>query len=388
MRTAFAGMLLLVSACDIEKVGIATTEARLATHGLLSASALTQVVLLERTRNGTVQSIAPPFDLEDPLLTDEGIAESGAVITLSTPSGANILAREDYPANGDGSGRGVYRFQLPGVALERGGTYRLTVLTTKGEVIKGETVVPGGATALVAEPRAFDRSRDTASISWPAAAGARSYYVRIETPFGPRAFFTDSTRVRLTGKLRNADIRLLPHVFIPGFPQAVTVSAVDSNFYDWYRTRSDPLSGRGLLNHVSGGFGFFGSLVRIRFEELHVVAPQAEAVAGNYRVIGSQDELAIAPYLTLSVYVESPSARSDQPDALSGQTHRRVTFSSPGCELCGVLGTAQNGRITLYFLPGWSASDTAEVLTGEIRGDTIVGQYRRAGGIAHFVKQR
>jgi hypothetical protein len=262
------------------------------------------------------------------------------------------------------------------------------VLTTKGEVIRGETVVPGGSPALVAQSRTFDRSRDAAVIEWPAAVGARSYYVRIETPFGPRAFFTDSTRVQLPGELRNVDLKTLRHVFVPGFPQSVTVSAVDSNFYDWYRTRSDPLSGRGLLNHVSGGFGFFGSLVRLRFEELRVVAPQTEAVAGNFRLAGSPDEMATSPYLSFDLYVESPSARSDQPDALSGQTHRRVTLTSPGCELCGVLGNAENGRITLYFLPGWSAADTAEVLTGEIRGDTIVGQYSRAGGIAHFVKQR
>jgi hypothetical protein len=36
----------------------------------------------------------------------------------------------------------------------------------------------------------------------------------------------------------------------------------------------------------------------------------------------------------------------------------------------------------------WSAADTVEVLTGEIRGDTIVGQYRGFGGIARFVKRR
>jgi len=380
--------MLFVSACDIEKVAIRPTEAQLALHGVLSATAPTQVMLLERTRNGTVQSIAPPFDLEVPIVSDEGIAETGAVVTLTTPSGATLVAREDYPARGDGSGRGVYRFLLNGESLERNGRYRLSVLTTKGEAVKGETVVPGGTTALFATPRAFDRVRDTVSLAWPAAPGARSYYVRIETPFGPRAFFTDSTRVRLTGALRNVDLKSLPHVFIPGFPQQVTVSAVDTNFYDWYRTHNDPLSGEGLSNRVSGAVGVFGSLVRIRFEDLHVVAPQPEAIAGHYRVIGPPDELAVGPYLTLDVYVESPSARSDQPDALAGQVHRRVTFTSPGCELCGLLGTTQDGRVNLYFLRGWSAADTAEVLTGEVHGDTIVGQYRGAGAFAHFVKER
>jgi hypothetical protein len=309
-------------------------------------------------------------------------------VSLTTPGGATIFARVDYPARNDGSGRGVYRFALPGGSLERNATYRLSILTAKGEVVKGETVVPGGSVATDAESRAFDRNGEPALLEWPAAAGARSYYVRIETPFGPRAFFTDGTQVRLPGSLRNVDLRTLPHVFIPGFPQAVTVSAVDSNFYDWYRTHNDALSGEGLANRVTGAYGFFGSLVRLRFQELRVVAPQTEPIAGKYKLAGPADELATSPYLALDVYVESPSARSDQPDALSGQVHRRVTFTSPGCELCGLLGTAQNGRVNLYFLRNWSASDTADVLTGEIRGDTIVGQYRSAGGFAHFVRQR
>jgi hypothetical protein len=382
-------MLAALGACEIEKVGIQPTESQLATHGVLSATAPSQVVLLERTRNGTVQSIAPPFDLEVPLVTDEGIAETGAIVTLTTPSGATLVAREDYPANDDGSGRGVYRFFLPGSTLERNGAYKLSVLTSKGEVIKGETVVPGGTAVYAADPaRTFDRALDVAQLEWPAAAGARSYYVRIETPFGPRAFFTDSTRVRLPGELRNVDLKTLRHVFVPGFPQTITVSAVDSNFYDWYRTHNDALSGEGLSNRVTGAFGFFGALVRLRFQKLDVVAPQTEPIAGRYRVVGPPDELAAGPHLGLELYVESASARSDQPDALSGRVHRKVTFSAPGCEFCGVLGTAQNGRVNLYFLRDWSASDTAEVLTGEVRGDTIVGQYRTAGAVAHFIRER
>ena len=129
--------------------------------------------------------------------------------------------------------------------------------------------------------------------------------MRIETPFGPRSFFTDSTRVRLTGELRNTDVKVLPHVFFPGFPQAVTVSAVDSNYYDWYRTHNDPALGRGLVNRVQGGFGLFGSLVRLRFE-LRVVAPQPEPAAGVFRFNGPPEQRATTPYLSLELYVESP----------------------------------------------------------------------------------
>jgi hypothetical protein len=212
-----------LAACEIEEVAIPRTEAQLAMHSVLSASARTQVVLLERTRNGSVALVLPPFDLADPIGHDEGIAERGAVVSLTTPSGETLSPQEDQRG-------GIYRFTLPGSALERGGKYSLFVLTTRGEALRAETSVPAGTVADVAIPRVFDRASDTVVIEWPLAAGARSYFVRIETPFGPMSFFTDSTRIRLTGALRNLGLQALPRVFFPGFPQAVTVSAVDSNY--------------------------------------------------------------------------------------------------------------------------------------------------------------
>ena len=381
-------LLLLLAGCEFEKVAIPRTEARVAIHGVLSASAPTQVVLLERTRNGSVAIVAPSFDLDDPIGSDEGIAETGAIIGLTTPSGETLVAVEDRVARGNGKGGGIYRFALPGDALERTGTYHLSVRTAKGEMLSAETSVPAGDPAGGAEHRVFDRARDTVLIEWPAAAGARSYFVRIETPFGPRTFFTDSTRVRLTGELRNIEVMALPRVFIPGFPQAVTVSAVDSNFYDWYRTHNDALSGRGVVNRVAGGLGVFGSLVRLRFHEFGVVTPQVEPEAGLFRLVGTPAEQASTPYPTLELYVESRAARGDQADALSGRYEKRPRLGMAGCVTCGLLGSARNGRIELAFLTAWSAQDTADIFIGQIRGDTIVGSYRAAGGIAYFVKQR
>ena len=381
--------VLALAACDLERVAIPRTEAQVALHGVLSASAPTQVVLLERTRNGSIRPFAPPFDLGDPVVSDEGVAESDALIVLTTPSGQTLVAREDISTRSDAKGAGIYRFPLDGAALERGGSYRLSVRTTKGESLVAETTVPTGVAASVGASRPFDRARDTVTLQWPATTGARSYLVRIETPFGPRSFFTESTHVRLTGDLRNVDQRQLVRVFIPGFPQAVTVSAVDSNFYDWYRTQNDALTGMGLINRVRGGMGVFGSLVRLRFESVRVVAPQDEPEAGNFVAVGDAAELLGNRYPSFELYVESRSARSDQPDALSGRAQRRRSLGETGCQTCGMLGASRDGRsIELYFLNEWSATDTTEVLTGKIRGDTIVGSFRGFGGIVHFVKQR
>jgi hypothetical protein len=386
----FVAMALAAAAvaCEIEKVEIPRPERLVALHGVLSASAPSQVVLLERTRNGSVAVRAPSFELESPLGSDSGIAENGAIVTLTTPSGATLVAREDNTIVLGAAGGGVYRFDLPGSALERSGTYTLSVLTRAGERLGAATTVPGGTAALVAEPRDFNRATDELILEWPKTAGARSYLVRVESPLGPRTFFTDDTRVRLGGDLRNVDLDALPRLFIPGFPQAVTVSAVDSNYYDWFRTHNDALSGTGLVNRVTGGLGVFGSLVRLRLLDLNVVAPQTEPVAGTFRIVGTPEELAATPYLALELYVESAASRRDQSDALSGRATRRKSIFDTGCSLCGVLGSVKDGQVELSLLTGWSARDTMETFTGELRGDTLVGSYRFAGGIARFVKVR
>ncbi len=260
----------LLGACEIEEIEVPRTVPIIALHGVLSATATTQVVLLERTRSGSVAS----YDLVDGIL-GEAVAEKRAQVELTLPDGRTLQAVEDDQVTDNrGRGGGIYRLALPGDSLERDRPYRLTVHTTSGETLTAETSVPSGPVAATAQQRVFDRSRDTVIVEWPAAPGARSYYVRIETPFGPRSFFTDSTRVRLTGELRNADVDALPRVFIPGFSQAVSVSAVDSNFYDWYRTHNERISGTGVISRVQGGIGVFGALVRLRLEEMHVVVPQ------------------------------------------------------------------------------------------------------------------
>lgn len=379
--------LAALPACEIEKAAIPETPFQLALHGVLSPSAPSQVVILERTRHGAVEIFAPSFELY-PMAGDEGIAERGASMTLTTPDGTVLFALEDRVTRHDGLGEGIYRFQLPGSALARGQTYGLTVRTALGEELSAEATVPEGEPAMAAEARQFDRASDTVVVEWPAAPGARSYWVRIETPYGPRIFFTDSTRIRLTGDLRNVDDDELNRVFIPGFQQPITVSAVDSNFYDWYRSSNDVFTGSGLIDRVEGGFGVFGGLVRLRFMDFHVVAPQAEPWTGTYVLTGTQEELESAPFLGMDLYLESRAARADQWNAVSGRIRVRGRFGYSGCLTCGVLGTARGNQVRLSILQGWFASDTMDVFTGEVRGDTIVGSYRGYGTISKFVRQR
>jgi hypothetical protein len=384
--SCYAG-LLLVAGCELDKTAIPRPDSKLALHGVLSVSAPNQVVLLERTRTGRVNPVTPPFDVEDPIGSDEGIAESGATMTLIAPDGTTLTAAEDNTTRIDGKGQGVYRFTLPGSSLVRNATYRLLVRSSVGEVLSAETSVPDGDAATSATFDTMDRTRDTLQLSWPASPTARSYFVRIETPYGPRSFFTESTHVRFPGLLRNADVEELPHVFFPGFIQAVTVSAVDSNYYDWFRTHNDEISGEGLINRVSGGFGVFGSLVRLVFDSVTVTAPQTSPVEGNFQFYGSAEEASSTRFISFDLYVESPAARNGQSDALSGSYRPTPRIGYVGCPICGVLGSAQGARLELAFLKDFSGPDTLDVFDATIHGDTIIGVFRFGGGPFRYVRQ-
>jgi hypothetical protein len=379
--------LLLVAACELDKTAIPRPDPRLALNGVLSATAATQVVLLERTRTGRVSPVTPPFDVEDPIGSDEGIAESGATMTLIAPDGTVLTAAEDNTTRIDGKGQGVYRFTLPGSSLVRNATYRLLVRSSAGELLSAETSVPDGNAADSSTFVTMDRARDTLQLSWPPSPTARSYFVRIETPYGPRSFFTESTHVRLPGLLRNVDVEELPHVFLPGFIQAVTVSAVDSNYYDWFRTHNDEISGEGLINRVSGGFGVFGALVRLAFDSVTVTAPQTSAVEGQFQFYGTPEEASSTRFISFDLYVESPAARAGQSDALSGSYRPTPRIGYRGCPICGVLGSAQGGHIELAFLKDFSGRDTLDVFDATLYGDSLIGVFRFGGGPFRYVRQ-
>jgi hypothetical protein len=104
-------------------------------------------------------------------------------------------------------------------------------------------------------------------------------------------------------------------------------------------------------------------------------------------LIGTPVEQAGSPYLGFELYVESPAARADQGDALSGRSEKRLSIGESD-PIRGVLGTGSGGRVELAFLRRWSARDTVDTFSGEVRGDTIAGRFRGVGGVVQFVRQR
>ena len=368
-------------ACDLGTVTVPQTAPSVVVHAVLNASAPSQVVLVERTRTGAINVPDTTFNPNDPIVSAGGIPVSGATVEISDSSGTVFTGVEDKTVFPNGQGAGVYRVPLSGSLLRRGARYKLHIHTPDGEEIIAYTRVPRPDVSSTGTlTRSFNRDHDTLVVTWNAAAMARAYALRVESPFGPFFLFTDSLRFRLTGDLRNPFADQFERVFIPGFRQDILVAAIDTNFFDYYRTNNDPFTGTGLLSHISGGLGLFGSMVILSSGTLNVTADQADPIEGRYRASTVPDPNTPA---LISLYVESPAARSGLPSALSG----RYVTAGPTARADGLIGQLNGTNVSIAVLANQLVTDTIDVFTGQFDGKTITGSYKARAGTVVFTKQ-
>jgi hypothetical protein len=92
-------------------------------------------------------------------------------------------------------------------------------------------------------------------------AGARSYQIFIRSIASAYGLFATDTSVVLPGTLQ-----LLENgedVFERRLTHQLAVIAVDENYFDYYHRTSDFFTGAGLVMHLDGGIGVFGSVVTV-----------------------------------------------------------------------------------------------------------------------------
>jgi hypothetical protein len=200
--------------------------------------------------------------------------------------------------------------------LEPGEKARLRVVTANGEVVTGETVIPGIVTSTVTsggrsahlrtdtltDTLPLNRDRDTVRIEVGSASG-RSLQVEArhaETPDDLTLYlFADSLGLSVAGNVINPFNNDGSFVFHPGRYYLLTVALGDSNYFDYVRSLSDPITGRGYLNHLNGGLGVFGS-VDVDKYMLRISGELHEPREGTYRIIsrtGGGDNLTLDLYL-------------------------------------------------------------------------------------------
>jgi hypothetical protein len=319
------------------------------------------------------------FNPNDPIASAGGIPISGALVEIIDSSGTRSLGVEVI--QGNGQGRGVYFVPMPVSLIRLGQRYELHVHTQEGEDVTAFTRIPfpevsstGGLT------QTLNRDHDTLNVSWDASLKARAYAMRVESPFGPFFLFTDSLHVRLTGDLRNLFAGDLQRVLVPGFHQDLLVAAVDSNFFDYYRTNNDPFTGAGIISRINGGLGLFGSLVTLTNGTLTVTADQTEPIEGRFRVQAPVDSA--VPVSSFNLYIESPAINSGAPAALSG----RYVATGPNPHIDGLIGKMKGNDVAIAFLANQLATDTVAVFVGQLSNGVLKGQFSPRGVTATYAK--
>jgi hypothetical protein len=376
-----AAVVCALASCELATVAVPRTEAGVVVHAVLNTSAVNQVVLVERTLVGAANIPDTSFDSTDPIVSAGGVPISGATVDIIDSLGRVTRAVEDRTVLTTGKGAGVYRVPIVGTSLVLGARYQLRVRTTTGEEVTAFTRLPrADVRAVGGLSRTINRDHDVVTVQWTASQTARTYAVRIETPYGPFFLFTDSTHVRLTGELRNLFSDDFQRVFMPGFRQDIVVAAVDSNFYDYYRTNNDPFTGSGIINRVTGGIGMFGSFVLLNSGTLTVIADRTEPVEGRYRFQAAFSGGAAPPTTDMTIYLESKGARTDLPNSLTGR------FTAANGRVDGVIGEQLGQTITLHLLNNQLAQNWFDTFTGALRGDTLTGTFERNGGTAVFLR--
>jgi len=381
LRTAITcAVVALGTSCEFGERSVAPGEDRPVVHAVLNPTTITQSVLVERTLTGRVTVVTDSAaSAADPIVSGGGVPIDGARVTIIGPDGATASAIETQVTRGattTPAGTGVYRFLNSAPGAGRGeeppaglGTanaipvlpglrYRLRVELPDGRVTTGETTVPGTGPVPPDDFSAptFQRDVDTLRLRWPSVPGARSYALRIDTPYGAFFMFTDTPSVDLTGELRNLFAERLPRVFQAGFSQTVYVAAVDTNYFDYYRSTNNPFTGSGIINRLTGGIGVFGGYLPIMERALTVRSGDHTPLDGRYAAPSP------AGPEVLRIWADGTG---------NGVTEVTGAYRLPGGTQYGCLGTLTGDRLQLRALDPQDYHRVVRTIDGTVRGDTI-----------------
>lgn len=335
-RVASAVVLLLCFLGCVDEVTepVESTETIVLVQGVVRADWPQQWILLEKTFNGTISGTATGFipggEVAVPL--------ENADVTISNlsfsedPCGTSVrLLESEGPA--DRRQPGVYWSPVACPTIRPGDTLELVVVAGDDRVT-GRTTVPG-TTQMVLETAAgsvevpgpaleFNRDTDTLSASVDPIDG-RVLIIEVrerifdETPdFISQAstqLWVDGTFLTVPGDIFALfedldDDEPIGDLFNAGRWHAATLAYADQNFYDQLRSGNSPLTGRGFINHLDGGYGYFGSMTAAR-NNLRVIGNTDDPREGVYDVSGTVEGVAVS--VEWELYLNSGATDTEDP---------------------------------------------------------------------------
>ncbi len=359
----------MTAGCKLQEVTIPLGSEVVVVQGVLTldSTASAQYVVVERSITGTM--LIPSQDsLRGPPRPPLPI--SGARVVVTRDDGDSVVLNEMAcnPGMPACDPQGVYSFRRVDAPtfLAPGRVYRLRVRTPDGRVVTGRTRMPGLPVLGGVPPdgATFDRDRDDLDVTWSGADASKGVFVQVRPRDLVRRLtlllFTDSTRFRVAGRLPlpfEADT-IPPAVWIAGTRETFTVAAMDTNFFDFFRTGNDPFTGSGFLNTLEGGLGVFGSMAPVN--RTYVVRGATDhPFEGRYQL----DFTPTTPSGRAFTAVLELFVNRDRPEPVLINALGTVTQGFfTGGQLLEASGRTQGGRLHLWVMDTESGPEQARIL--------------------------
>jgi hypothetical protein len=342
-RLLVGTVLVAVSNCELGEINIPPTEPLVVVQAVMRPDRVFQWILVEQTLTGrtagqaSVDLVPSNRELQAPVLDARVFVTN--VSYPSDPCGAAVEFRQTPPPPNETEQSGVYWSPQGCPTMRAGDTLELRV-EALDSTVTGRTEVPGFTLAVLQAGGAsvtspltqleFNRDTDTLDASVEATHG-RAIHVELHRTLpdgvdsvraiqeGSAWFWVDSTGMTLPGNLINlfegefeASGGNAPDLFVAGFEYVVTTAYMDQNLFDAFRSANFPLSGRGYISSVSGGYGLFGSLVA-QPNTLRVIGDVDDPREGTFDLTGIVEGVAVNLELELYVGRQWISGESSSP---------------------------------------------------------------------------
>ena len=302
---------------------VASPETIVVVQGVVRSDQPQQWILVERTFNGTVDGTVD--GTIEGLLPGAGVAVplEGAQVTMvnlsfpADPCGASVVLVESAGPS-DRLQPGAYWAPIGCPTIRAGDTIDLLVVSRDGQVT-GRTIVPGtngfaleAGSESVAVPGPileFNRDADTLLASVDPTGGRaliveireRSAYETLEqAAMGSSLFWAEATELTLPGDFLDVledfeglDDGGATYLFNAGRLHTATLAYADQNFYDQLRSFNLEITGRGFINSLEGGWGFFGSMIAAQ-TDLRVIGDIDDPREGVFRATGTIEGVPVA----------------------------------------------------------------------------------------------
>ncbi len=370
-------LCLVLSACELDEITIPQAQPVVVVHGVINVGEPLQFVILEQSLTGRSSQHYSSGPVP-PAPAGEGIPIEGAYVTFTYHGTGScvqptVRLHERPPVELGGVGNvasGTYETSEL-CSLSPGDSVELRVEALNGEVVRGMTVIPGARSIDVhtrserGDDLTVNHGADSVWIDVDPIVGRALVFelsrdpLRTPDGYGGTHFTlaSDTTSMVLAGDLITfEDEDEGEAVFRPGSYMTLTVAVADTNYYDFVRSFSNPLTGRGFINHMQGGVGVFGSVLTSE-RYLRITDNQDDEREGLYRISGTVDSVDVDILLDLylepllregefSAFVDGNWASGPVSTSADGQYRytSAAAHSGPGTFDATFMTVSENGR--------------------------------------------